>query len=217
MKLLFRRKHDGKILKPIQTLDSYVRLHHQKSGKVFRAPISTLPQFFTVHAHDIERGDVLRDIRDGQLWIVECTYRHGLRMQTRKGGVAGNVQRGMTYFGLVNYERVGRKYCLRNRQPHERANTIADAVNRVTREIAQKTREIAQKTRVEIRKPQPAYATYDASKAQDLVRNATREIINRFDAVTNAQRHAQEYGVGFIRVERDGSMKAIDPRSVILK
>lgn len=37
------------------------------------------------------------------------------------------------------------------------------------------------------------------------------------DAVTNAQRHAQEYGVGFIRVERDGSMKAIDPRSVILK
>ena len=46
---------------------------------------------------------------------------------------------------------------------------------------------------------------------------AAHEIVNRFDAVTNAQRHAQEYGVGFIRVEPDGSMKAIDPRSVILK
>ena len=49
------------------------------------------------------------------------------------------------------------------------------------------------------------------------IRQATHEIINRFDAVTNAQRHAQEYGAGFIRVEPDGSMNAIDPRSVILK
>lgn len=204
MKLLFRRKSDGRILKPIQTLDAYVRLQQPASKKVFRAPTSTLPQFFTVHAHDIERGDVLRDIRDGKLWVVEYVGLHGLRMQNRKDGVAG-----MTYFGLVNYERVGRKYCLRDRQPHERASAIADAVNRVTHDVAQKC--------AEFRKSQPAYATYDASKAQDLVRNATHEIINRFDAVTNAQRHAQEYGVGFIRVERDGSMKAIDPRSVILK
>ena len=49
------------------------------------------------------------------------------------------------------------------------------------------------------------------------IRQATHEIINRSDAVTKAQRHAQEYGAGFIRVEPDGSMKAIDPRSVILK
>lgn len=49
------------------------------------------------------------------------------------------------------------------------------------------------------------------------IRQATREIVNRFDAVTNAQRQAREYGVGFIRVEPDGSMKAIDPRSVIMK
>ena len=209
MKLLFRRKHDGKILKPIQTLDSYVRLQNAAGNRVWRAPKHTLPQFFDVLTHDIERGDVLRDIRDGQLWIVEYTSQHGLRMQTRKGGVAGNVQSGMTYFGLVNYERVGRKYSLRDRLPHERATAIADAVNRVTHDVAQKC--------AEFRKSQPAYATYDASKVMDPIRQATHEIINRFDAATTAQRHAQEYGVGFIRVERDGSMKAIDPRSVILK
>lgn len=179
MKLLFRRKCDGRILKPIQTLDSYVRLHHAASDRVFRASKGTLPQFFEVLTHDIERGDVLRDIRDGQLWVVECAGFNNLRIQTRMGGVSGNMIRGMTYFGLIHYERVGRKYRLR--------------------------------------KSQPAYATYDATQVQSKIRHATREIVNRFDAVTNAQRHAQEYGVGFIRVERDGSMNAIDPRSVILK
>lgn len=184
MRLLFRRKSDGRILKPIQTLDSYVRLHHAASDRVFRASKGTLPQFFEVLTHDIERGDVLRDIRDGQLWVVEHTSQLGLRLKS------GILLKGMTYFGLVNYERVGRKYSLRDRQPHER---------------------------VEFRKSQPAYATYDASKVMEPIRQATREIVNRFDAVTNAQRQAREYGVGFIRVEPDGSMKAIDPRSVILK
>lgn len=184
MKLLFRRKCDGHILKPIQTQDSYVRLHHSASDRVFRAPKATLPQFFEVLTHDIERGDVLRDTRDGQLWVVEHTSQHGLRFKS------GILLKGMTYFGLVNYERVGRKYSPRERQPHER---------------------------VEFRKTQHAYATYDAHQVQSKMKRAVHEIINRFDAVTNAQRHAQEYGVGFIRVERDGSMKAIDPRSVILK
>lgn len=184
MRLLFRRKSDGRILKPIQTLDSYVRLHHAASDRVFRASKGTLPQFFEVLTHDIERGDVLRDIRDGQLWVVEHTSQLGLRLKS------GILLKGMTYFGLVNYERVGRKYSLRDRQPHER---------------------------VEFRKSQPAYATYDAHQVQAKMGRAVHEIVNRFDAVTNAQRHAQEYGVGFIRVEQDGSMKAIDPRSVILK
>lgn len=204
MKLLFRRKSDGHILKPIQTLDSYVRLHHVHSDRVFRAPKVTMPQFFEVLTHDIERGDVLRDIRDGQLWVVEHTHQHGLRLNS------GILLRGMTYFGLIHFERVGRKYSLRDRQPHEQAKSIADAVNRAKREVAQKTR-------VEFRKSQPAYATYDATQVQSKIRHATREIVNRFDAVTNAQRQAREYGVGFIRVEPDGSMKAIDPRSVILK
>lgn len=190
MKLLFRRKHDGKILKPIQTLDSYVRLQNAAGNRVWRAPKHTLPQFFDVLTHDIERGDVLRDIRDGSMWIVEYVGFYCIRMQTRKDGGTGNMVKSVAYFGLVNYERVGRKYRLRDRQPHER---------------------------VEFRKSQPAYATYDARQVQARMKRAAHEIVNRFDAVTNAQRQAKEYGVGFIRVERDGSMKAIDPRSVILK
>lgn len=185
MKLLFRRKHDGRILKLIQTLDSYVRLQNAAGSRVWWAKKDKLTENFDVLTHDIERGDVLRDVRDGQLWIVEYVGLHGLRMQSRKDGVAG-----MTYFGLVNYERVGRKYCLRDHQPHER---------------------------VEFRKTQHAYATYDAHQVQARMGRAVHQIVNRFDAATTAQRHAQEYGVGFIRVERDGSMKAIDPRSVILK
>ncbi len=190
MKLLFRRKHDGRIMKPIQTLDSYVRLHHEASDRVWWAKKDKLSEKFDVLTHDIERGDVLRDISDGRLWIVEYVGFYCIRMQTRKEGGTGNMVKSVAYFGLVNYERVGRKYSKRHRQPHER---------------------------VEFRKSQPAYATYDASKVMEPIRQATHAIINRFDAVTNAQRHAQKYGVGFIRVERDGSMKAIDPRSVILK
>ncbi len=205
MKLLFRRKSDGRILKPIQTLDSHVRLQNAAGNRVWWAKKDKLHEDCDILTHDIERGDVLRDIRDGSMWVVEYVGLHGLRMQNRKDGVAG-----MSYFGLIHYERVGRKYSLRDRRPHEQANAIVDAVNRVTREVAQKTR-------VEFRKSQPAYASYDASKVMEPIRQATREIVNRFDAVTNAQRHAQEYGVGFIRVERDGSMTAIDPQSVILK
>lgn len=121
MKLLFRRKSDGKILRPIQTLAAHVRLHHAASDRVWWAKKDKLPEECEILSHDIERGDVLRDIRDGQLWIVGYVGFYRIRMQTRAGGVAGNIQRGMTYFELVNYERVGRKYCLRNRQPHERA------------------------------------------------------------------------------------------------
>lgn len=176
MKLLFRRKSDGYILKPIQTLMNWVRLHHVASDRVWWASKAKLPEYYEVLTHDIERGDVLRDIRDGQLWVVEYVGRHGLRMQSRKDGVAGNVVKGMTYFGLIHYERVGRKYSKRDHQP--------------------------------------AYATYDASKAQELIRNATHEIVNRFDAVTIAKRQAKEYGVGFIKVEPNGNMTAIDPRKV---
>lgn len=175
MKLLFLRKSDGKILKPIQTLETHVRLQNAAGNRVWWANKDKLPEECEILTHDIERGDVLRDVRDGQLLVVERTYRNGLRMQSRKDGVVC-----MTYFGLVNYERVGRKYCLRDRKPRERA-------------------------------------TYDATQVQAKMGRAAHEIVNRFDAVTNAQRHAQEYGVGFIRVGQDGSMNAIDPRSVILK
>lgn len=198
MKLLFRRKSDGRILKPIQTLAAYVLLHHAASDRVWWATKAKLMEKYEILTHDIERGDVLRDIRDGSMWVVEYVGLHGLRMQSRKDGVAC-----MTYFCLVNYERVGRKYLLREHQPHERANAIADAVNRVTHDVAQKTR--------------VDFTRYDSHQVQAKMGRAVRQIVNRFDAVTNAQRHAQEYGVGVIQVERDGSMKAIDPRSVILK
>lgn len=177
MKLLFRSKADGYLMRPVQTLATCVRLRHVHSGLECLAYTAHLPENFDVLTHDIERGDVLRDIRDGQLWVVEYVGRHGLRMQSRKDGVAG-----MTYFGLIHHERIGRKYRLRDHQPRERAN-----------------------------------ATYDATQVQAKMGRAVHEIVNRFDAVTNARRHAQEYGVGFIRVEPDGSMNAIDPRSVILK
>lgn len=131
MKLLFRRKSDGYILKPIQTLSNWVRLHHVASDKVWWAPTAKLPEYYEILTHDIECGDVLRDIRDGQLWVVEYVGRHGLRMKSREDDVAG-----MTYFGLIRFERVGRKYSKRDRQPHGR---------------------------VEFRKSQPTYATYDGS------------------------------------------------------
>ncbi|EEY4030927.1 hypothetical protein DFX73_15415 [Escherichia coli] len=190
MKLLFRRKSDGYILKPIQTLSNWVRLHHVASDKVWWATKAKLPEYYEILTHDIEHGDVLRDIRDGQLWVVEYTYRHGLRMTSRKDGVAGNMVKGMTYFGLINYERVGRKYSKRDHQPHER---------------------------VDFRKSQPEYATYDASKAQGAIRQAAHEIVNRFDAVANAQRMARDYGVAFIRVEYDGSITAVHPQKIIQK
>ena len=87
MKLLFLRKSDGKILRPIQTLETHVRLHHAASDRVRWANKDKLPEECEILTHDIERGDVLRDVRDGQLLVVERTYRNGLRMQTRKPAV----------------------------------------------------------------------------------------------------------------------------------
>lgn len=43
MKLLFRRKSDGKILKPIQTLDSHVRLQNAAGNRVWWANIRSRP------------------------------------------------------------------------------------------------------------------------------------------------------------------------------
>lgn len=161
MKLLFRRKSDGRILQPIQTLDAYVLLHHAASDRVWWAKKDKLPENFDIVTHDIERGDVLRDIRDGSMWIVEYVGLHGLRMQSRKDGVSGNMIRCMTYFELIHYERVGRKYCLRNRQPHER---------------------------VEFRKTKHTYATYDASKVRQHIDNARALAAAMIQAGNDAKR-----------------------------
>lgn len=139
MKLLFRRKHDGQILKPIQTLDSYVRLQNAAGNRVWWAKKDNLPANFDVLTHDIERGDVLRDIRDGQLWVVECAGFNNLRIQTRMGGVSGNMIRGMTYFGLIHYERVGRYYKLK--RPGVEAKEITRTEHPYTKYDERKVRE----------------------------------------------------------------------------
>lgn len=160
MKLLFRRKSDGRILKPIQTLDSYVRLQNAAGGCVWWAKKDKLSENFDVLTHDIERGDVLRDIRDGQLWIVEYVGQHALRMQTRKGGVSGNMIRGMTYFGLVNFERVGRNYKLK------RPGVVAKEITRT----------------------EHPYTKYDERKVREHIDNARAQAAAMIQAGDDAKR-----------------------------
>lgn len=169
MKLIFRHKHNGRFLTPILVLPNYVRLHHEASDRVFWFKKATLPKYLQVVHHDVRVGDVLRDIRDGALFVVQRVTTFGVVLQ------CGAIRRRLFSVGLVNYTRVGRNYVPK------------------------------------------LFKRYDANQVQAKMGRAVHKIVNRFDAVTNAQRHAQEYGVGFIRVERDGSMTSIDPRSTQLK
>lgn len=57
-----------------------------------------------VHAHDIERGDVLKDNRDGSMWAVLVADPHDLRIRM--------LTKAITYF-----TRVGRKYARFQRRP----------------------------------------------------------------------------------------------------
>lgn len=66
-----------------------------------------------VHAHDIERGDVLKDNRDGSMWAVLVAGPHDLRIRM----LASDTMKAITYFGLVNFTRVGRKYARFQRRP----------------------------------------------------------------------------------------------------
>lgn len=104
MKLLFRRKRDGYIMKPIQTMAKYVRLRHVHSGLECMTTKANLPEGYDVLTHDIERGDVLRDIRDGVLLVVQRVTTSGVVLQ------CGAIRRRVLLVGLVNYTRVGRNY-----------------------------------------------------------------------------------------------------------
>ena len=161
MKMIFRNKHNGRFLTPIEVLPNYVRMYHETSDRVYWYKKASLHEHLQVVHHDVRVGDVLRDARDGQLWIVEYAGINNLRMQTRMGGVSGNMIRCMTYFELIHYERVGRKYCLRNRQPHER---------------------------VEFRKTKHTYATYDASKVRQHIDNARAQAAAMIQAGNDAKR-----------------------------
>lgn len=160
MKLLFRRKADGYLMRPIQTLTTCVRLRHVHSGLECLANATHLLENFDIVTHDIERGDVLRDIRDGQLWVVEHTSQQGLRMQTRKGGVVGKVQMGMTYFRLVNYERVGRNYT------PKRPGVVAKEITRT----------------------EHPYTKYDESKVRQRIDNARAQAAAMIQAGNDAKR-----------------------------
>lgn len=183
MKMIFRNKHNGRFLTPIEVLPNYVRMYHETSDRVFWYKKAALHEHLQVVHHDVRVGDVLRDARDGSLLEVLRVSTDGVMLRS------GKTQRGVLLTGLVNYARVGRNYKLK------RPGVVAKEITRT----------------------EHPYTKYDASKVMEPIRQATREIVNRFDAVTNAQRQAREYGVGFIRVEQDGSMTTLDPRSVILK
>ena len=106
MKLIFRNKHNGRFLTPIQVLPNYVRLHHEASDRVFWYKKATLHEHLQVVHHDVRVGDVLRDIRDGALFVVQRVTTFGVVLQCG----ATRLRRRLFSVGLVNYTRVGRNY-----------------------------------------------------------------------------------------------------------
>lgn len=107
MKLLFRRKHDGRFLTPIEVLPNYVRMYHEASDRVFWYKKAALHEHLQVVHHDVRVGDVLRDARDGSLLVVRRVSTDGVMLRS------GKTQRGVLLTGLVNYARVGRNYKLK--------------------------------------------------------------------------------------------------------
>lgn len=104
MKMIFRNKHNGRFLTPIEVLPNYVRMYHEASDRVFWYKKATLHEHLQVVHHDVRVGDVLRDKRDGSLLVVRRVSTYGITMQR------GAAQRRVHLVGLVNYTRVGRNY-----------------------------------------------------------------------------------------------------------
>lgn len=104
MKLIFRNKHNGRFLTPIQVLPNYVRLHHEQTDRVFWYKKATLHEHLQVVHHNVRVGDVLRDNRDGALLVVRRVSTDGVMLRS------GKTQRGVLLTDLVNYARVGRNY-----------------------------------------------------------------------------------------------------------
>ena len=169
MKLIFRNKHNGRFLTPIEVLPNYVRMYHETSDRVFWYKKAALHEHLQVVHHDVRVGDVLRDVRDGSMLEVLRVSATGVMLRS------GKTQRGVLLTGLVNYASVGRNYKLKQCK------------------------------------------RYDADQVNARMNDAMRDLIDKQHAVRQANDDAKRFGVGFIRVEPDGSMKAIDPRSVILK
>ena len=107
MKLIFRNKHNGRFLTPIEVLPNYVRMYHETSDRVFWYKKASLHEHLQVVHHDVRVGDVLRDARDGSLLVVRRVSTDGVMLRS------GKTQRGVLLTGLVNYARVGRNYKLK--------------------------------------------------------------------------------------------------------
>lgn len=107
MKLIFRNKHNGRFLTPIEVLPNYVRMYHEASDRVFWYKKAALHEHLRVVHHDVRVGDVLRDARDGSLLEVLRVSTDGVMLRS------GKTQRGVLLTGLVNYARVGRNYKLK--------------------------------------------------------------------------------------------------------
>lgn len=107
MKLIFRNKHNGRFLTPIEVLPNYVRMYHEPSDRVFWYKKYGLHEHLQVVHHDVRVGDVLRDARDGSLLAVLRVSTDGVMLRS------GKTQRGVLLTGLVNYARVGRNYKLK--------------------------------------------------------------------------------------------------------
>lgn len=107
MKMIFRNKHNGRFLTPIEVLPNYVRMYHEASDRVFWYKKATLHEHLQVVHHDVRVGDVLRDSRDGSLLEVFRVSTDGVMLRS------GKTQRGVLLTGLVNYTRVGRNYKLK--------------------------------------------------------------------------------------------------------
>ncbi|HCS5025507.1 TPA: hypothetical protein ORQ59_002257 [Escherichia coli] len=107
MKMIFRNKHNGRFLTPIEVLPKYVRMYHEASDRVFWYKKATLHEHLQVVHHDVRVGDVLRDARDGSLLEVLRVSTDGVMLRS------GKTQRGVLLTGLVNYARVGRNYKLK--------------------------------------------------------------------------------------------------------
>lgn len=179
MKMIFRNKHNGRFLTPIEVLPNYVRMYHEASDRVFWYKKATLHEHLQVVHHDVRVGDVLRDARDGSLLEVLRVSTDGVMLRS------GKTQRGVLLTGLVNYARVGRNYKLK------RPGVVAKEITRT----------------------EHPYTKYDERKVREHIDNARAQAAAMIQAGDDAKR----FGIGALLVYPDGSMKAIDPRSVILK
>lgn len=105
MKLLFRNKHNGRFLTPIEVLPNYVRMYHEASDRVFWYKKATLHEHLQVVHHDVRVGDVLRCDGNDYTWVVKSVGKEWITIDSTL--VAGATINPAT---LVNYTRVGRNY-----------------------------------------------------------------------------------------------------------